>query len=539
MKAQLAGFLAVLASAAASAAPGTLLDAVESGDRAAALKLLEAGSDVHVRGADGTTALMWAAYHGDVDLVQRLIKAGADVDARNEFGASALSEAAVHASTPIIAALLDAGADANAANPEGETPLMVVARTDNVKAAELLVAAGADINAKEEWGGQSPLMWAAAQSQPEMVKFLVGKGADVAAASIDRNWQRKVITEPRPKDMNRGGFTALLYAAREGCVDCAKHLIEGGADPNQTDPERMTPLVLALLNLHFDFAAFMIGVDGIDLNKWDLFGRTPLYMAVDVNTLPAQGNGAMIYIPSLDEATALNVIEMLLQAGANPNVQLKRRPPYLNVPQDRGGDTILSQGATPLLRAARAGDADAVRLLLEHGALADLPSAYGVTPLMAAAGVEYGLRVTRGRYRTEEGMLATLQLLVDAGADINARMVTEPNSGLNYQGNAGRRRDFSYDSRGRQIPGPNAKPHRTALHGAALKGYNSVVEFLVKNGADLHATDANGRTPLDLANGRYEEDFLRQAAEPHVETVALIESLIAAQEAAEAKTAGH
>jgi ankyrin repeat protein len=230
---------------------------------------------------------------------------------------------------------------------------------------------------------------------------------------------------------------------------------------------------------------------------------------------------------------------MLLQAGANPNIQLKRRPPYLNVPQDRGGDTILSQGATPLLRAARAGDADAVRLLLEHGALADLPSAYGVTPLMAAAGVEYGLRVTRGRYRTEEGMLATLQLLVDAGADINARMVTEPNGGLNYQGNAGRRRDFSYDSRGRQIPGPNAKSHRTALHGAALKGYNSVVEFLVKNGADLHATDANGRTPLDLANGRYEEDFLRQAAEPHVETVALIESLLAAQEAAEAKTAGH
>ena len=470
MKAQVAGFLAVLASAAALAGESTLLEAVESGDRAAALKLLEAGSDVRAVGGDGTTALMWAAYHGDQELVERLIKAGADADARNEFGASALSEAAVHASTPIIEALLDAGADANAANPEGETPLMLVARTDNVKAAELLLAAGADINAKEEWGGQSALMWAAAQSQPQMVQFLVGKGADVAASSIDRNWQRKVITEPRPKDMNRGGFTPLLYAAREGCVECAKHLTEGGADPNQADPERVTPLVLALLNLHFDFAAFMVGVDGIDLNKWDLFGRTPLYMAVDVNTLPTQGNGAMIYIPSLDDATALDVIEMLLEAGANPNIQLKRRPPYLNVPQDRGGDTILSQGATPLLRAARAGDADAVRLLLEHGALVDLPSAYGVTPLMAAAGVEYGLRVTRGRHRTEEGMLATLQLLVDSGADINARMVTEPNSGLNYQGNAGRRRDFSYDSRGRQIPGPNAKPHRTALHGAALKG---------------------------------------------------------------------
>jgi ankyrin repeat protein len=539
MKALLAGSFAVLASAAALAGEATLLEATEAGDRAAALELLDAGSDARAQGPDGSTPLMWAAYHGDLELVQRLIKAGAEVDARNEFGASALSEAATQGSTGIIKALLDAGADANGANPEGETPLMVVARTDDVDAAKLLLDAGADINAKEEWGGQSALMWAAAQSQPQMVKLLVDNGADVAAAGADRNWQRKVITEPRPKDMNRGGFTPLLYAAREGCIECAKHLIEGGADPNQTDPERVTPLVLALLNLHFDFAAYMIGVEGIDLDKWDLFGRTPLYMAVDVNTLPTMGNGAMIYIPSLDETSALDVVAMLLEKGANPNIQLKRRPPYLNVPQDRGGDTILSQGATPLLRAARAGDAESVKLLLEHGAIVDLPSAYGVTPLMAAAGVEYGLRVTRGRHRTEEGQLATLQLLVDAGADIERRMLTEPNGGLNYQGNAGRRRDFSYDSRGRQIPGPNARPHRTALHGAALKGYNSVVEFLVKNGADLHATDANGRTPLDLANGRYEEDFLRQAAEPHVETVALIEALIAEQATADAKSSGH
>jgi ankyrin repeat protein len=152
-----------------------------------------------------------------------------------------------------------------------------------------------------------------------------------------------------------------------------------------------------------------------------------------------------------------------------------------------------------------------------------------VTPLMAAAGVEYGLRVTRGRNRTDEGVLATMQLLLDAGADINARMLTEPKG----EGAAHllvieqRLTDFSYDYRGRQVPSPRAMPHRTALHGAAMKGFNPFVEFLVAHGADLYAKDANGRTPLDLAKGDYNEAFLRTAAEPHVETVKLLERLMA------------
>src|SRR5262249_10314898 len=171
--------------------------------------------------------------------------------------------------------------------------------------------------------------------------------------------------------------------------------------------------------------AYMIKA-GADLDKWDLFGRAPIYMAADVSTLPTKGNGAMAVIPSDDKLTALDVGRLLLEAGANPNIQLKRRPPYRDVPQDRGGDTILAQGATPLLRAARAGDAPFVKLLLEHGALVDLPSKEGVTPLMAAAGVEFGQRVTRGRNRTNEGVLATMRVLLDHGADINAHMLTEP-----------------------------------------------------------------------------------------------------------------
>jgi ankyrin repeat protein len=520
---------AVLSSATAAAYGSPLLDALEAGDRVTAFKLLEQGADAQTRGGDGTTSLMWAAYHQDADLTRRLIAAGVDVNAQNEFGASALSEAAVAANTSIVKALLDAGANANLENPDGEAPLMIAARTGNVEAAKLLLDAGADVNAKEEWGGQSALMWAAAQSQPEMIVLLLEHGADPNARGIVRQWERKVIAEPRPKDMNRGGFTPLLYAAREGCIECAQALIAGGANIDLEDPERVTPLNIAITNLHFDLAAALIDA-GADVDKWDLFGRTPVYMAADVSTLPLQGNGAMSYIPSLDRLTAVDVLEKLLASGADPNIRLKRRPPYLNVPQDRGGDAILAQGATPLLRAARAGDAAAVKVLLAHGALVDLPSAYGVTPLMAAAGVEYGLRVTRGRIRDDAGVLATMELLVAAGANVNAAMVTEENAGTNYRGNTAQRRlDFSYNSRGRQVPGPAAVPHRTALHGAALKGFSPIVEFLARSGADLYAKDANGRTPLDLAMGRYEEDFLRQAAEPHVETVALLERLMAAQ----------
>jgi ankyrin repeat protein len=517
------------AGTAADALEVSLLEAAEAGDRAAALAALEAGGDVDARAADGTTALMWAAYHDDLELVERLIAAGADVDAKNDFGAFALSEAAIIGSTPIIEALLEGGAQADAKNPEGETALMAVARTGNVEAAAALLDAGADVNAIEQWGGQSALMWAAAQSQPEMVKFLIAKGAEVDARGAIRQWERKVIKEPRPKDMNQGGFTPLLYAAREGCIDCARELVAGGADLDLPDPHRVTPLSMALLNLHFDFAAYMIEA-GADLDKWDLYGRTPLYLAADTNTLPVMGNGAMVVLPSVDKHTGLDIARLLLERGANPNIQLKRRPPYRNVPQDRGGDAILSMGATPLLRAARAGDAPMVELLLQHGALVDLPSNQGVTPLMAAAGVEYGLRVTRGRNRTEEGVLETLQLLVDAGADVNACMLTEPKGAAAAHQLVIEQRlsDFSYDYRGRQVPSPRAVPHRTALHGAAMKGFNSIVEFLVAHGADLEAKDANGRTPIDLAMGDYNEPFLRQAAEPHDDTVELLRKLMAA-----------
>ena len=506
----------------------TLLDAVERGDRAAVRLLLAKKADPNIAGPDGTTPIMFAAANDDLELVRTLINAGANVKAKNQFGTSALAEAAIIGSAPIIDALLKAGADPNTTNPEGETPLMAVARSGKAEAAKLLIEAGADVNARETWGGQTALMWAAAQSQPEMVKLLASKGADLNARGVIRQWERKVITEPRPKDMNKGGFTPLLYAAREGCVECARHLIAAGADLNLEDPERITPLNMALLNLHFEFAKVMIEA-GADVDKWDLFGRSPIYMAADVSTLPMKGNGAMAVLPSVDSVTALDVGRLLLEKGANPNLQLKRRPPYRDVPQDRGGDSILSQQATPLLRAARAGDAPFVELLLEHKALVDLPSKEGVTPLMAAAGVEFGTRVTRGRNRTTEGVIATMKLLLAAGADINAQMVTEPRRVVPVGTSEAAAYAIALRGRPSQVPSPGAVPHSTALHGAAERGYTEIVKFLVENGANLDLKDSTGRSALDLARGVGVRGVRQDQGEGFPETAKAIEELMKAK----------
>jgi ankyrin repeat protein len=279
------------------------------------------------------------------------------------------------------------------------------------------------------------------------------------------------------------------------------------------------------MNLHFEAAAELIR-GGADVDRWDLYGRSPLYMAADVSTLPLKGNGAMAVIPSEDSVTALDVAKMLLDKGANPNLQLKRRPPYRDVPQDRGGDAILAQGATPLLRAARGGDAPFVKLLLERKALVDLPSKEGVTPLMAAAGVDFGTRVTRGRNRTTEGVLATMQLLLAAGADINARMLTERRNASPDGASQAASYAIVLRNRPSQVPTATAVPDQTALHGAAQRGYTAFVKFLVEHGADLQAKDAAGRTALDLAKGMGVPGVRQAAGEPFPETIALIEALL-------------
>ena len=246
------------------------------------------------------------------------------------------------------------------------------------------------------------------------------------------------------------------------------------------------------MNLHFDYAAFLIKA-AADVNRWDLYGQSPLYVAIDMNTLPRGGRPDL---PSEDFTTGLQVAEQLLAAGANPNIQLKLRPPYRNYIFDRGGDAVLSTGATALLRAAKGGDVEAVRLLLKYKANLALPTEEGVTPLMAAAGTGHGANPTRGRYKTDGDAAQCVALLVEAGADANAA-----------------------DPRAR----------RTALHAAAAHGWTATVKALADRGADLEFADSRGLRPIDHAAGRAERGFLEPEKAPSNETITLLRELIVAR----------
>ena len=297
------------------AAEESLVSLAEKQQVPQAIAMIDAGVDVNRASADGTTALHWAAYYGELELAQRLIRAEADPDTRNDYGSSPLGEAATKGDLEMISLLLEAGADADSANPEGQTALMAVARTGNIAAAKLLLDKGADINAVEGWGGQSALHWAAARKHPEMVEFLIANGAEVDVRGIDRNWERRVTSEPRMKDMKTGGFTPLLYAVRENCIACVNALLDAGADINKPDPDNVSPLILALVNMRYDMAMNLIE-RGADINQWDYFGRTPLYAAVDTHLVPGRSNRGDL--PAVEKYTAYDVAKKLLEKGANP-----------------------------------------------------------------------------------------------------------------------------------------------------------------------------------------------------------------------------
>jgi ankyrin repeat protein len=438
-----------------------LAEALKAGDRKAVQALLKQGADVNAADPDGTTPLQWAVRSDDIDTVHMLLRAGANPKPSNRYGVTPLSLAAGNGNAAIVDILLKAGADPAAAAPGGQTILMIAARTGNPQAIELLLARGLDVNAREAAYGGTALMWAAAGNHAEAVQLLIAYGADVNARSAELKYpQDRFGLEGVLTILPRGSWTPLMYAAREGSVDAVRALAEAGADLNLTDPDGTTPLVLAIINGHVDTAALLLD-KGADPNIADTAGMAALYAAVDMNTLgEVYGRPPR---PSHDKLSALDLIGILLRHGADPDAQLKS--PALQRAHTPGEST-LAEGSTPLMRAAKNGDAPAMRLLLEHGADGAIVQKNHTTALMLAAGLGHGQGVFAKDYATDREMLEAVKLLVARNVDVNA---------VNDNG-------------------------QTAMH-FAVRVSDDIVRYLGANGAKLEVKDKQGRTPLDAALG--------------------------------------
>jgi ankyrin repeat protein len=459
-----------------------LADAVQRGDRQAVVALLKTHADINAPQSDGATALQWAAYLDDADTTALLIKAGARVDAANHYGMTPLALACGNGNAAVIDHLLKGGADPNRTVRAGETPLMLAARTGNADAVTVLLRAGAAVDAKETWNGQTALLWASAAGHAAVVQILIDHRADIHARS-------------------NSGATALLFAARHGDLGAVRALVAAGADVKGGRPDGATPLLVAVINGHEALVDFLLdkgadpnveggsteltvqGVrarpmelkyrkltnnerDSEGVTRGNIFGR-PLHAAVHVANWHLSDQFIAVKIDRV------RVIESLLAHGADVNGRISMEEPRWSGARYRRH----LAGATAFLLAAKSADVEVMRVLLAHGADSTIGTEELITPLMAAAGIAWASNQDRA---SESQVLEAVKLLVEEqGADVN------------FVSDLG----------------------ETAMHAAAYRGANSVVQYLFEKGAKLDVVAKDGRTPLIVADGvEYGNSF---ASQPH------------------------
>lgn len=471
----------LLAVAAASAATpeAPLIDAVRSGDRAAAGRLLDAGQDPNRALPDGTAALHWAAYRDDLETADLLLRAGAEVDAANRYGVTPLALAAERGYGAVVERLLQDGADPNTTRRGGETVLMSASRAGDVQSVGALIAAGADVNAAEATRGQTALMWAAGEGHAGVIRALLAAGADLharshgpasaEAASGSGTYTRRVGRMDE--------LTPFLFAVRAGRTAAVQALLDGGADVNETAPDGTGALVIAAANAHWELAAFLLD-EGANPNA-AAQGWPALHQVVRTRNLNI---GFFPHPEPTGTLSSLEFARLLLERGADVNARIVE--PIVD--GFRGFWT--QQGATPILVAAKGADAAMMRLLAEYGADSTLANERGTTPIMAASGVEmFNPNEDSG---TNPEALEALEVALELGGDVNA---------ANNDGD-------------------------TPLHGAAWRGANDIVLRLVEEGAELHVQNNRGYTPLQIANGEEEGRVANINIRPW--TVALLQDLL-------------
>jgi len=477
---------AVLAVAGGQPGERRLQEAARRADADAVRVLITDGADVNARTGDGSTALLWASYKDDLASADLLIRAGADVTLANDLGATPIWAASRNGSAAMVETLLSAGADPDAPLLLGETPLVTASRSGNSDVVRMLLERGADVNTRGA-RSQTPLMFAVAQRHPAVVAVLLEHGAEVDAVSDV--WDQLMAQSPHAHPEHqmrvlRGGNTALMFAARVGNLESARHLVAAGAHLDTPSAWGTTPLAIAAYS---DFGEqFVIREEtSRSLVYFDREQVLPGQFAELAAFLLEAGAdpdaGAERFTPLIAAVLRQNdlLVGRLLDHSADPNMPLGDFTPH-----QRGSTTdfFLHRswvGASPLWLAARFSSPRIVRRLLQAGAEPGFvhhgvyygggaggnlsPRREEVTTTLMAA-----VKMGAGRAWTvvpndEATVLESVTLLIEAGVD-----VTAVGSGVRL----------------RRAPSRFPEPGHTALDGARSLEYESVVNFLIASSAD-------------------------------------------------------
>jgi len=535
--------------------------AAERGDAAMSEMLLYAGANVSARTRIGEyTPLHLAAKSGSAAVVDQLLKAGADVRARTlASGVTALHLAAASGNAAVITSLLNAGADVNAKEAEwGQTPLIFAAAQNRIAAIKALMAAGADATIATKTIDVTKMLAldkAAADRQKKVLEASVPKGQQPTPSQVQAAIEASrelfasgVVPPPEKKEgagengggannanfeeinpavSSKGGLTALLHATRQGYTDAAVALLDGGAPINEVSAgDATSPLLMAVINGQFDMAMMLIG-RGADPNlAAGGNGVTPLWAAVNTQWQPRTR------FPQPQEmeqqnATYLDVMTALLDAGADVDARLRSHPWYLVYSGcgNRNCGLADTAGSTAFWRAAYATDLPAMKLLIAHGADPNIPTVAPPAPVR---------RGPQGGGPGQDGMPGTTAPAKPAWPAIPpggpGAFAIHAAAGLEYgEGFAGNAHRHAPDA---WLPvvkylveelhaGVNARDNDgyTPLHHAASRGDNDLIQYLVSKGADVTAVARSGQTTADMANGPV------QRVSPFPATVALLEKL--------------